>query len=854
MEIAHTLRFRWMLFASLVALHAAFVPAHAAPHPSLPPIGSLEGLGVNIHFTDPQPGELEMIAAAGFQWVRMDLTWSGTERRKGEYDFSAYDRLVAALEKHGLRALFILDYGNPLYADPGDRHPFTSRAATPEFREAYGKWAVAAVSRFRGKGYLWELWNEPNHAGFWKPKPHAPDYIALAKTACEALRAAGLTAESTEPTEKEKEAESPRVLRGSRSAGEAIIGPATSTIDLPFLEACFQGGLLEHWCAVSVHPYRQTAPETAEEEYRKLRLLIRRYAPKGKAIPILSGEWGYSTAWPSLGKDEAACEEQQAKYLARQFLTNVANDIPLTIWYDWRDDGDDPREAEHRFGIVRRKYHEGRDPVFDPKPAYVAAKTLTTQLAGFRFNKRIAGWPELEMPSPFYCLFTQGDAARLAAWTVGRWGTRVSCPLERGALRRWNYLGVAGKDVAADEKAINVGIDTAPTYFVPVVPGPVWRLISAWERIPSEYTLESPGRVSIEARFSNPLAEPVGVNAWGTLDGRWAEGDISYSIMITEPRAVLQPQERGPLRVEEPVSGREPRKSFEFWAAFWLGKEKLCEVCQPVRLTVSNPLDARLLPPEAETLPVAVSDPSGKGFEGEVWLRGRLKRQARYGLKIPPGQTAAVARMSLADIESAELDGSPPILALRIDSMDGKPVFDRRVGFPSRCAPQLLLAAKALADGAPETKSQQQLSEAQPAGAPSPGGNPVVKLKYAMSVGWKFIRVTPPGDAERKIGEFAREFGLWLHGDGHGCIPRIRFVDATGQIFQSDGPRIDWKGWRYVTFPMQATEENELHHWGGANDGVIHYPIKWDTLFLLDNAERKAIEGEVFLSAPTLIY
>lgn len=27
----------------------------------------------------------------------------------------------------------------------------------------------------------------------------------------------------------------------------------------------------------------------------------------------------------------------------------------LSIWYDWRDDGDDVKEAEDRFGIVRRK-------------------------------------------------------------------------------------------------------------------------------------------------------------------------------------------------------------------------------------------------------------------------------------------------------------------------------------------------------------------------------------------------------------------------------------------------------------------------------------------------------------------
>jgi hypothetical protein len=50
-------------------------------------------LGVNIHFTDPRPGEMQMIADAGITWVRMDFSWAHTERAKGEYDFSAYERL-----------------------------------------------------------------------------------------------------------------------------------------------------------------------------------------------------------------------------------------------------------------------------------------------------------------------------------------------------------------------------------------------------------------------------------------------------------------------------------------------------------------------------------------------------------------------------------------------------------------------------------------------------------------------------------------------------------------------------------------------------------------------------------------
>jgi hypothetical protein len=44
-----------------------------------------------------------------------------------------------------------------------------------------------------------------------------------------------------------------------------------------------------------------------------------------------------------------------------------------------------------------------------------------------------------------------------------------------------------------------------------------------------------------------------------------------------------------------------------------------------------------------------------------------------------------------------------------------------------------------------------------------------------------------------------------------------------------------------------------ISHWGGDNDGVIHYPIRWDTLFLLDSPDEQAVRGEVFIAGPVLM-
>jgi len=133
----------------LIALPASLFAAELPP-PVIP-----AGVGVNIHFTRGHEADLDMIAAAGFKFVRMDFTWQGIERKKGEYDWSAYDELTANLEKRGLRALYILDYSNPLYEETitvTDKRTTKERRDTaspqrPESVEAFARWAGAAAKQ-----------------------------------------------------------------------------------------------------------------------------------------------------------------------------------------------------------------------------------------------------------------------------------------------------------------------------------------------------------------------------------------------------------------------------------------------------------------------------------------------------------------------------------------------------------------------------------------------------------------------------------------------------------------------------------------------------------------------------------
>ena len=379
---------------------------------------ALNSLGVNIHFTQPSPGEMLKISQSGVRWVRMDFDWSQTERKASMYDFSAYGRLISECEKYNIKILFILGYANSLY-DNG-YSPSTALG-----RKAFSKWVAAAVKKFKGRGILWELYNEPN-VGFWQPKPNVKHYILLAKSVGNAIHAV--------------------------SVNEQYIGPAGANIDLPFLEECFKADLLSQWSAVSIHPYRyrDAIPESVVPEYDRLKLLISKYSPKNKKVPILSGEWGYTT------QDTGVTLQVQAKYLARQWLINLSNDIPLSIWYDWRNDGNDPNNHEQNFGMIFYDH--------SLKPAYFASKTLTATLKDLDFYKRIRTGNDNE----YILLFKKLSKLVVVAWVTNPNLHQVEFEVSGSEYRQLNYLGSKVSTVNSKSRRLRVTLDDSPQYFIQV--------------------------------------------------------------------------------------------------------------------------------------------------------------------------------------------------------------------------------------------------------------------------------------------------------------------------------------------------------------------------------------------------
>jgi len=785
-----------LLLCSVPSL-AQYRRVYPIPSPGVP-----ASLGVNIHFTDPRPGEMEQLAAAGFKWIRMDFTWGSIERTRGQYDFSRYEHLMASLKAHQIRPIFILDYGNDLYQQGSPR--------SEESRAAFARFAAASVTHFKGQGVLWEMWNEPN-GDFWKPKSNVDEYIALALATGKAIRAA--------------------------APDEWYIGPGVSGMDFPFIEACFRAGLLEYWDAVSFHPYRNIAPETAAPDFLRLRAMITRYAGSGKQVPILSSEWGYSEKYPGLDL------EKQSKYIVRQALSNIASGLGVSIWYDWHDDGVDPNEPEHHFGTVYNDYK--------PKPTYKAIQTLSKALADCRYNKRLS----LGNASDYCLLFTSPGGPKLALWTTDMKPHTVRVPCSAGSFHVQSYLGAAS-EVKADESGLAVALTDTPQYLTPTGENALLGAASRWN-------------APVAASASSPAGALTSLRH--VTDGNWTASDRSLAtgLQITFPAA----PGKG-LNVIGPVL-TDPALASMSLEKFMRDAPLLYNSEAPIPLRVSllttsgqaltqellliNPHPLRIIPQPAagDQVAIRIENPTESLFEGRIRLSSEPESSAKR-LVFNQGQSEQTVSLPLhtdgrgsyrigVRVER-QFKGSGWTAVATLPEVEYRPI-DNLAGYPVGSAPPDG-DFRVLPDGDPKVKSTITAKIVNAPEAVSGLPSKAIRVDYDFEPGWKFLRLEPENQKRAALEGKPQAFGAWVYGDASGDILNARFTDTLGQTFQPTAGKIDWKGWRFVSFPL--TGENS-GHWGGPADGVIHYPIHLDTLLLVDAPGRQGGKGTIYATGFTLM-
>lgn len=782
-----------LMAISLPCLAQASHRREAMPPPRIP-----DALGVNIHFTDPRPGEIRRIADAGFRWIRMDLTWDQIERERGQYNWSAYDRLLDALKPFGISAVLILDYGNSLYGSGWPK--------TPEARAAFARFAAAAAVHFRHRSILWEMWNEPN-SSFWKPQ----EYIALATEVGQAVH---------------------------RTTPEAhIIGPGICGIDLPFFEACCRSGLLKYWDAVSFHPYRGAPPETAADDFLAVRRLISRYAPRGRNIPIVSSEWGYSTL------DDAS----QSRLIARLMLSNLASGLIVSIWYDWRDDGTNPKELEHHFGVLHNDY--------SAKSTCRSIQALAHSLDGFRFNKRLA----LSSPDDYCLLFTRGRVARLAVWSISSRSHNVLLPVSPGTFQIVSSTG-ASMAVSAGAHGMQIQLTDTPQYLIPTGENSTLALAAGWNTAPREIQADTVPQAQQALRAiasGHWQQEAVPRNMRLEVCALSASGQVSKRIVARFPAAGIPPL---PCRIDR--TGPPARIQFRLHT-------RSGYLTQQVNLVARRPLDLTITPPLGATVPVRIVNASDQRFDGWIALRSvgstACSRVAMEPLHLMIGERERWMYLSLPanafgkgvghslTLACEVIEAAPGSKQRRVTGVTAPMTFVPWARFDGYTAGSPLPADDfaAVPDGAPEVAATVSAVAATPPPGLSGGLDRVARIDYRFATGWKFLRLEARGAKGCAVSGKPRAVGMWVWNNNPDATLHARFTDTTGQTFQLNGSSIGLNGWYYEEFSLTGKTGG---YWDGADDGIIHYPIRISSPLLVDLPACNGGHGTVYCTSPTLIY
>ena len=373
-----------------------------------------------------RPEELEgaarLAVEAGVRWTREDILWHQVQPERTAWRWERYDRELGVLKARGINVLGLLCYGTPWAMSMRDANGNPDIWSLPDL-SAWSDYVSAVVERYRGQIHAWEIWNEPNSQTFWHPRPDPREYARLLIAGAEAVKRADPTA--------------------------WVLGCNTGDVDPWFHRAVFDEGGWGHLDIIGVHPYRPPHTPERTDMVGDLLQLASLSAERGRVKPLWITEIGIAS-FPGV---DGASEWWQAVHVLRYYLLALASGlVEKVFWYDFRDDGSDPKEEQQNFGLLRRDW--------SPKPSYEAFRLMAQTLEGFEPNGRF------ELGADVVCLrFRRGAEERYAVWSSGKNMRRpVPSPSDRITLLKFPE---SPREIEAVGGWVTVDVNACPLFLVP---------------------------------------------------------------------------------------------------------------------------------------------------------------------------------------------------------------------------------------------------------------------------------------------------------------------------------------------------------------------------------------------------
>lgn len=267
--------------------------------------------------------------------LRTDYLWREVEITKGVYNpaNNKTESVINLSFKQGVSALLILGYGNELYG--------TGKPRTKDEILAYSSYAAWTAEHFKGRGYIYEIWNEWPHR---TNKDSSSTNIDSAMSYLALVKYASLAIKKVDPTAK--------VIAGGFNPIDGL--------EKEWGRYLVKYGILNYVDGLSIHPYaysskKLASPTTNLSIVRNFHDVLISTNKGFKEIPLYITEIGYPTY---RGKPQFT--EDDVESYATQYL-EIAGSMPFVKgvwWYDLKDDGNDKNNKEHNFGILKNDLTE----------------------------------------------------------------------------------------------------------------------------------------------------------------------------------------------------------------------------------------------------------------------------------------------------------------------------------------------------------------------------------------------------------------------------------------------------------------------------------------------------------------
>jgi hypothetical protein len=333
----------------------------------------LNPFGVNTFLeqeVEPQKREkaVQMIAAAGFHWIRQEFPWEDIEiHGKGDFEdrrhepyrsaWEKYDQIVDLADRYGLEIIARLSNPPAWSRAQGDA---AGTFAPPDNLNDYGDFVEAVVRRYRGRIRYYQVWNEPNIYPEWGEQPVSPEgYTELLMVAYTRIKAV-----------------CPECVVISGALAQTIpLGPRDLN-DFVFLQRMYDAGAGDYFDILAMQGYglwsgptdRRMRPRVLN--FSRPLYLREMMVDNGDADkPIWITEMNWNAPPPDLPDKPygSVTLEQQARYAVLAYQ-RAQQEWPwlgvITTWFFKRATDTEQDQAWYYFRLV--------DPDFSPMPVYYA--------------------------------------------------------------------------------------------------------------------------------------------------------------------------------------------------------------------------------------------------------------------------------------------------------------------------------------------------------------------------------------------------------------------------------------------------------------------------------------------------